>query len=244
MSGGEKTQGTRCAFIAGTPTVGGDPQKKWDPKKLDVGTLLTWDGNGFMMKRQCGTQTMEPSQIKRLVFFGARFKLFPLSLRYFVKKAQSFCQTHNVLLRCHSWWPIRVLEGRNGGLCWFLHRDDAGDNIWLHCWCNCGCSRVKSKYFHHLGITAGGKWCGSNAQICITNNCTFHQPHLSHHHRHQCWHHSHHCQWETYCHLNTTFTTLFITTMAHSATTIFVITVTIFKWVVAQNLNKLSTLLM
>ena len=102
MSGGENTQGTRCAFIAGTPTVGGDPQKKWDPKKLDVGTLLTWDGNGFMMKRQCGTQTMEPSQIKTLVFFGARFKLFPLSLRYFVKKAQSFCQTHNALLRCHS----------------------------------------------------------------------------------------------------------------------------------------------
>ena len=66
MSGREKTQGTRCAFIA----VGGDPQKKWDPKKLDVGTLLTWDGNGFMMKRQCGTQTMEPSQIKTLVFFG------------------------------------------------------------------------------------------------------------------------------------------------------------------------------
>ena len=28
-------------------------------------------------------------------------------------------------------------------------------------------ARVKSKYFRHPGITGCGKWCGSNAQICI-----------------------------------------------------------------------------
>ena len=59
------------------------------------------------------------------------------------------------------------LLGCLGELCWFLHQRGESDNIWLQCWCNCGCSRVKSKYFHHLRITAGGKWCGSNAQICI-----------------------------------------------------------------------------
>ena len=129
-----KDPGDTLRFHCSNPHCGRRPQKSGIPKNM------MWEPPWIVIiKRQRGTQTMGPSQIRRPVFFTARLKLYPLSLSYCIKKAQSFYQTHNVLLRYHSsWWPIGVLEGRNGGLCWFLHRDDAGDNIWLQCWCNCG----------------------------------------------------------------------------------------------------------
>ena len=44
MSGGEKTRGTRCAFIAGTPTVGGIPKKVgFGPRQLTHSLHLTFE---------------------------------------------------------------------------------------------------------------------------------------------------------------------------------------------------------